>query len=368
MSDSGQFCPRCGKPVEADVAERQPLPEHAGRARRRERALCDECYLELFDLVEAPDRLTVQVCPHCGAVKKGEEWVDVEARDYTDVAIDTVSERLAVHVDAEDVHWTVEPEQVDPTTVRIHATFSGVVRGTPIEETVTVPVDISRGTCDRCGRIAGDYYASVIQVRATDRTPTPGETERAAEIVDDVVSGMEATGNREAFVTEVSEVDGGLDIKVSTTKIGQQVAKRLVEQFGGTYSSSETLVTEDEDGNPVYRVTFAVRLPRFRPGEVIDTPEGPVLIRSVTGNLKGRLLASGEDYEADWDVVADRLGDLDDARETTLVSVEDDRAVQVLDPETYRSTTVPRPADLDPDAETVRVIKTRVGLHILPDA
>jgi nonsense-mediated mRNA decay protein 3 len=232
---------------------------------------------------------------------------------------------------------------------------------------VTVPVDISRGTCDRCGRIAGDYYASVIQIRATDRTPTPEETERATELVNEVVSGMEATGNRDAFVTDVSEVAEGLDIKVSTTKIGQQVAKRLVEQFGGSYSSSETLVTEDEDGNPVYRVTFAVRLPRFRPGEVIDTEQGPVLVRSVTGNLKGRLLATGEDFESDWDVEADRLGDLDNAERTTLVSVEDDRAVQVLDPETYRSKTVPRPADLDTDAESVRVLKSRAGLHILPD-
>lgn len=367
MSDSGEFCPRCGSPVEADPAARPALPEHAGRTRKRQQSLCDACYLEEFDLVDAPDRLRVQVCPHCGAVKKGEEWVDVDARDYTDVAVDAVQEALAVHVDATDVHWTVDPEQVDPTTVRIHATFSGVVRDTPIEESTVVPVDIARGTCDRCGRIAGDYYAGVVQVRATDRTPTSTEADRAAEIADDVVASMESTGNREAFISEVTDVPEGLDIKVSTTKIGHQIAKRLVEQFGGTWSSSETLVTEDEDGNPVYRVTYAVRLPRFRPGEVIDTAAGPVLVRSVTGNLKGTRLTTGEPFEADWDVDADRLGTVDAAQETTLVSIEDDRAVQVLDPETFESSTVPRPDYLDPDAATVRVLKSRAGLHILPD-
>jgi nonsense-mediated mRNA decay protein 3 len=40
--------------------------------------------------------------------------------------------------------------------------------------------------------------------------------------------------------------------------------------------------------------------------------------------------------------------------------------VQVLDPETYESKTVPRPDYLDPDAETVPVLKSRAGLHVLP--
>lgn len=367
MSDSGQFCPRCGAAVEAAPAERRQRATPPGRTRRRLQALCDECYLEAFDLVDAPDRLRVAVCPRCGAVRKGEEWVDVDGRDYTEVAVDTLQDRLAVHVDATDVSWVVDAEQVDPTTVRLQATFTGTVRGVPVEETVTVPVDVARATCDRCGRIAGDYYASVVQVRAADRTPTSEETDRATEIADEVVAGMEATGNREAFVSEVSAVPEGLDIKVSTTKIGQQIANRLVEQFGGSVSSSETLVTEDEDGDAVYRVTYAVRLPRFRPGEVIDTEGGPVLVTSVTGNLKGTRLTTGEPFEADWDVRAERVGSVEDAEETTLVSIEDDHAVQILDPETYEATTVPRPAYLDPEVGTVRVLKSRAGLHILPD-
>jgi nonsense-mediated mRNA decay protein 3 len=60
------------------------------------------------------------------------------------------------------------------------------------------------------------------------------------------------------------------------------------------------------------------------------------------------------------------LGTRADGRETTLVAVEDDHAVQVLDPETYKATTVPRPSFLDPGAESVRVLKSRAGLHVLP--
>ena len=370
MSESARFCPECGESVAVDP-ERRDLPEHVGRTRRRERALCDACYLERFDLVAAPDRIEVVVCGSCGAVHRGERWVDVDARDHTDVAIDEVTEALKIHVDAEDVRWGVDPEQVDPTTVRIHATVSGVVRDTPLEESVTVPVKIAEGTCTRCGRIAGDYYASTVQVRAAGRDPATEEIQRAREVAEDVVGEMEATGDRDAFITQARETDGGLNLKLSTTKIGHKIADRLVAEFGGTVDASETLVTEDEDGEEVYRVTYAVRLPPYRPGEVIapGDGEGPILVRSVQGNLKGRRLTTGERYEAPVEDLgnATRLGTRADATETTLVAVEDDRAVQVLDPETYESRTIARPGDLDPGADTVRVLKHRQGLHVLPE-
>jgi nonsense-mediated mRNA decay protein 3 len=366
MSESREFCPRCGETM---AGRPEPRP---GEPRDPDRVLCNECYFAEFDLVDAPDRIEVRVCSQCGAVHRGSRWVDVGARDYTDVAIEAVSEALGVHVDATDVDWQVMPEQVDETTIRMHCRFTGVVREVAVTEEVVVPVKISRETCQRCGRIAGDYYASIVQVRADERTPSDEELDAAETIANEVVAEMEATGDRDAFVTEVGEVADGLNVKLSTNKIGMKVAKRIVEEFGGSFSTSETLVTEDEDGNEVYRVTYAVRLPRYRPGEVIDPEDdgGPVLVRSARGNLTGRRITTGERYEAAFEEgdapAARRLGTASDAEETTLVAVEDDNAVQVLDPETYQAETVARPDYLDPDAETVPVLKSRAGLHVLP--
>ncbi|MFC4450706.1 60S ribosomal export protein NMD3 [Halorussus aquaticus] len=371
-TEAREFCPNCGDPIENDPAERTPLPDAVGK-RGREQKLCDSCYFDRFDLVDAPERIEVRVCSQCGAVHRGNRWVDVDARDYTDIAIEEVSEALGVHLDAHDVSWQVDPEQVDQNTIRMHCHFSGIVRDTFVEEDVVVPVKISRQTCDRCGRIAGDYYASIVQVRAADRTPTAEEVERAEEIANEIVTEMEATGDRNAFVTEVSETDDGVNLKVSTNKIGMKISQKIVEEFGGSFSDSETLVTEDEDGEEVYRVTYAIRLPPYSPGEIIDPEDGdgPVLVRSVRGNLKGTRLTTGEDYEARFEEgdapEARRLGRIDDAEETTLVAVEDERAVQVLDPETYRTKTIARPDFVDTDAETVPVLKSRAGLHVVPE-
>ena len=363
MSQSRQFCPRCGDPVESRERD----------ATNGRTPLCFECYFDDFSLVDAPDRIEVAVCATCGAVERGNRWVDVGARDYTDVAIDEVTEAIELHVAAEDFSWQVEPEQVDENTVRMHCLLSAVVHGRPVEKQVTVPVKISRGTCQRCGRIAGDYYASTVQVRARGRTPSDTEVSRALDIATEYVGEREAEGDREAFITDIDETSDGADVKLSTTQLGQAVADRIVRQFGGTVEESATLVTEDEDGDEVYRVTYAVHLPEFTPGDIIDPDDGgPVLVRSVRGNLKGVRVTTGEPYEAAFEdgIAPDarRLGRREDAEETTLVTIEDANAVQVLDPETYESKTVSRPAYLDADADTVPVLKSRAGLHVLPAA
>ncbi|WP_276273167.1 60S ribosomal export protein NMD3 [Haloarcula litorea] len=368
MSRSGAFCPECGDEIAEPPEDRPDLPG----ARDSQRVLCDACYFERFDLVDAPDRVQVRVCSRCGAVHEGNRWVDVGAEDYTDVAVDQVSDALGVHVDAQSVAWQVAPEQVDPNTIRMHAEFSGVVRETPVTEQVTVPVKISRETCKRCGKIAGGSFASIVQVRADDRVPTDEELERAEEIAREYVADREATGDRNAFITEAKQVDDGLNMKISTTQMGQGIAKRITAQLGGSYSDSKRLVSEDEDGQKLYRMTYAVRLPRYRPGEIIDPEDGdgPVLVRSVQGNLKGVRLATGDAYEARFEdgqaPDAERLGFRADGQPTTLVAVEDANAVQVLDPETFASETVPRPDYLDTDADEVPVFKSRAGLHVLP--
>jgi len=365
MSRSGEFCPRCGEVIERSVSR----PDDTDR----DAALCTDCYVDEYDLVYAPDRIEVSVCAQCGAVHRGNRWVDVGADDYTDIAIDEVTEALGVHVDAESISWQVTPEQVDQTTIRIHCQFTGVLRETPLSEEITVPVKIGRETCERCGRIAGGSYASIVQVRARDRDPTETETDRATEIAHEIIDDLEDKGDREAFVTEVNEVRGGVDIRLSTNRLGEQVSRQIVREFGGTYSDYETLVTEDSDGNEVYRVTFAVHLPPYRPGEIIDPEDGdgPVLVRSARGTLKGRRLESGESYEASFedgdDPDARRLGWVEDAEETTVVAVEDANAVQVLDPKTYETKTVARPSYFDSTAETVDVLGSRAGLHILPE-
>lgn len=359
MSRSGAFCPRCGTSVTAErPAERTD----------RDAALCGACYLDEYGLVEAPDRVELTVCARCGAVERGNSWVDVGADDYIDIAVDAVQTALGVHADAEEVTWEVAPEQLDETTVRVHSSVAGRLRGRPVTEDRTVPVKIGRGTCTRCGRIAGGSYASTVQLRSHGRTPDETECDRATEIADELVRELAADGDREAFIAAVESVAGGLDIQLSTTRLGDRVARRIVAELGGSYTTSETLVTEDEDGTELYRVTYAVRLPSFRAGAVVDPGDGdPIVVRSGGDQLTGTRLTTGDPYQGTPDTPR-RLGHRENAQETTLVAVPDAHAVQVLDPDSYETVTLSRPPYLDPDDETVPVLQTPAGLYLLPEA
>ncbi len=363
MSDrTSAPCPSCGAPVEAGA--RDPTGEGGD--------LCADCYFERFELVDHPERVELTVCPTCGAVERGRRWVDVDADDYVDVAVDAVADRIDVHVDARDVHWEVRPERKGETEIDVHAQFSAVVRGRPVEVEHTIPVSIGHGTCERCGRMAGDYHEAVVQVRAADRSPDPDERRGAREAVDAYLAEREAAGDRNAFVSSVESDDDGLDVRVSTAQIGRAVAERIVQRFGGTVDDARELVTEDGDGERLYRMTYRVRLPAFRPGDVIDVGEdAPVIVTNVQGGLTGLHLDSGESFHApvagERETEFHRLGDVEDAAETALVTVEDDHAVQVLDPESYEAVTVPRPPYLDPDAETVPAIHTTAGTYVLPE-
>jgi nonsense-mediated mRNA decay protein 3 len=238
---------------------------------------------------------------------------------------------------------------------------------------VTVPVKISRGTCDRCGRIAGGYYAGTVQVRADERELTPAERAEALDIAESYVADQEVDGDREAFITEVKETDDGPDIKLSSNRLAQNVATRITDALGGSFESYPTLVTEDGDGNEVYRVTFAVRLPRYAEDEIIDPEdgEGPVLVTGVSGRLQGVRLATGEAYTSAFEdgeaPNATRLGTVSDAAETTVVTVEDENAIQVLDPVTYEAKTVPYPEFVDDDADSVLAFEDGGDVYLVPD-
>jgi len=41
--------------------------------------------------------------------------------------------------------------------------------------------------------------------------------------------------------------------------------------------------------------------------------------------------------------------------------------VQVLDPETFEPKTIPRPDYMDADADEVPVLRSRAGLHVVPE-
>jgi nonsense-mediated mRNA decay protein 3 len=361
---AGAPCPRCGDSLAPDAERADP-----------EGVLCDECYLADVELVRVPAEITLTECRECGSIHRETGWESPEATDRVGLAVDAVTRALDVHRAADEVAWSVDPEPVDADAVRVHCQIEGRINDTPVRATPTVSVSVIEGTCERCGSIRADDYAATVQVRAAGRETTAVERERATDVADHVLADREQRDDRTAYVSAVDETDGGLNIRCSTPDLGRAVSSAIAEECHATVDTSRRLITEDGDGNRVYRMAYVVRLPAFQPGDVIDPEDddGPVLVDRVGSRLHGRRLVSGAGYDGEpTDTDPRKVGNRSDAESTTLVAIEDEHSIQVLDPETYQTRSIPRPVDPEtgerytPEGDTVAVFKARSGLYVLP--
>lgn len=136
------------------------------------------------------------------------------------------------------------------------------IKGVEIEERGEIAVSLKRGTCERCSRITGGYYAGIVQIRADDRIPSDEELTMAEEIA---YSGL---GDAD-FISKETKLKEGLDIYVSSMECGRRISRQIVKKLGGGFSESRKLYGK-KDGRNVYRVSFSVRLPAFTEGEKVE--------------------------------------------------------------------------------------------------
>ncbi len=359
MSDTraNPICPRCG--AETD---REAVGERADRHRE----LCRECYLEVVEFIDAPATITIEQCRGCESIRTDGDWEDTD-ETRPDLAVAAVQDALGVHINAAIRGWSVTPEPRDDATIAVLATFTLEIEGTFERRQREIEVSFEQTTCPRCRKIADQDFASTIQLRATDRDPSETEVSTARELIAAAIDDRVADGDRGAYVADVTERDGGLDVKLSTTALGRSIAKQLHETLGGELSATERLITTDGDGQDVYRMTHVLRLPRYREGDVIAWNDGAALIESVGERVRVRDLTTGEiQFEAIDDLDVEPWTHRRDAESATVVTPLDEHALQVLDPETQAAVTVPRYPDVDIDGETVESVRVDGTLYVLP--
>lgn len=349
MSRSTQLCPRCGESVSEPVTER---------------GLCPACHAETVELVDVPARIEVYHCGQCDSIAVDDDWRD-EPRDPVEVAIEVVTEQVRIHRSIDDVEWSIRSVPIDDDHRRLAIRFNLVIDDHEFEIERDTTVAIERTTCPRCSRIAGDEYGGIVQVRASDRVPTDEERRRARTVVAEVLDDRVDRGDRESFLTDVVERDAGIDFRLSTPRLSDQVARAIRTELGGDIDTSRTLVTTDGDGQDVYRVTFSIRLPRHRPGDVIELEAGAGLVEAAGEMLTIRDLTTGERLKREPTAVDPPVTTAAEAKEATVVAPLDENAVQLIHPTTNEAVTVAQYPGVELTGDTVPVIEVNGRLYLL---
>lgn len=341
------MCPKCGK-------ETGKLFGH----------VCEECFFEGFDLAQLPLVLHAKICSRCGARFHRGKWAD--AGSIEDTVIKTVEESLFVHDDADNIEVYIEPRQLTPHMYRIHVEVSATVMGEPVHKELDSEVRIIREACDMCSRISGGYFEGIIQIRGTNRIPTQEEIAKCIKIANIVVRRMRKKGDRLAFIGNSMELKEGVDLYIGSNNTARHICKEIVSEVGGSFSESPTLFGR-KDGKNIYRITFAMRLPEFMPGDIVHYRGRIIEIKTSAKRINGIDLSTGSRFTefADSMEGSTRIAKRSDAFMAVLVAVEDED-LMVLDPVTYETVTIKKPMSFkaEPGSE-IPVLKTEYGLFAL---
>lgn len=340
------FCVKCGAECEESID-----------------GLCIDCWLAGRKLIDLPHHVDLHVCTNCHEYDIAGRWV---RKDPVIAIQDAAVDSLMAVKGADIVGVSTTMEEQDPRTyvVGVHAECD--VMGYPSEGEASTIVRIKNTVCRRCSRQLGSYYEAILQIRTASGKLSDEMKEATLAMTENSVA-RQAANNRQLFITKMELVAGGVDVYLSSIALGKSLAKELAEAFCAETKESPKLVGQTTDGQDMYRLTYLVRLPDYKVGDVVVFQGKHCKLTRVNGN--GGRLTDLRDFRdravRRADMVDVRLYERSsDLKEATVVSTSGSE-IQVLSPSNYSTVDlrVPEGAEI---GETVKVVTIDDVLYYVP--
>jgi nonsense-mediated mRNA decay protein 3 len=172
------------------------------------------------------------------------------------------------------------------------------------------------------------------------------------------------TSEGDSFVTRIEEVRGGIDFYIGSSNDGRALATTLAKRHGTRVTETSKLVGR-KDGKDLVRMTFLVRLPKYRRNdlvfidgniyEIIGYTKGKVTLVDITSGR--RISRKPKEMEP-----VDVLGGQELLETAVVVSVEKDE-IQVMDPKNYRTVQLKNPSR-EKTGEEVKIVRHGDDLYL----
>lgn len=340
------FCVKCGEECEESLD-----------------GLCIGCWLAGRNLVDLPHHVDLHVCTNCREYDFGGRWVK---RDPMVAIQDAAIDALMVVKGAEVASVSSSVEEQDPRSFAVSVHADCDVMGYAAEGDASTVVRIKNTVCRRCSRQLGSYYEAILQIRTVSGKLDDATREESLAMTENSVA-RQAVNNRQLFITKMELVTGGVDVYLSSIALGKSLAKELAEAYCAETKESPKLVGQTTDGQDMYRLTYLVRLPDYRAGDVVAFQGRYCVLTRVNGS-GGRLMDLSDFRDrsvrrADMTSIKlyEKSADLADA---TVVS-RSGSEIQVLDPSSYATVDLKIPADAE-IGDSVKVVRIDDVLYFVP--
>ncbi len=280
----------------------------------------------------------------------------------------SIENALAVSKDAKVADLVVKLSERDERNLEAEVGVTIAAHGKIFHRALSTSVRLKRGACDTCSKQMGKYYEAILQVRGPERSLSENDMREVERMVKARVMTLRKT-SREVFLSRIDQVKGGLDFYFSTIPAARTIAKELQEDLCAEFKESSSLWGR-KDGKDVNRMTYLVRLPGFRQGDIIEHTGRDYYVRGMSrGVIRTVDLVTGDELPI-------KIGESHEcvlaASKVTIkkaaVVLETDRDIQVVDPGNMMAIELRKPRGFSRKGEQVRFAKTRLGAYVLSDS
>ncbi|RZN13564.1 MAG: hypothetical protein EF812_07395 [Methanosarcinales archaeon] len=314
---------------------------------------------EFVSLLQHPNAVSIHVCPVCSAYRKKGQWIYSKNQTVSvnEIVLAVAKENIKLESFAENSSIELEVEHYGHSIYPVHIHAEAIVSGKPVVYDGLLQVQIHFETCGVCNRIAGGYYEAIIQLRGDSRIPTGTEVQECSKIIQKLLERIKKQGDRLALITRTEKLKEGTNFYLASNKAAKNACRKLVIVYAATITESNKLVGR-KDGRDVYRMTYALRLPRFKEGDIIKYNNSFLKVIRIGKNI------TAVDLLSDFSVTlhkeqmkrAKKIAGADDAKTAILIS-SDKTSMQIMDPDTYKTITTRKPVFISDDRKEVKIIK-----------
>ncbi len=340
MSSNGEGlpsvrCPKCGL--------------EAGRLTG---GVCTMCLVETREMLRPP-KLQLVVCRDCLSYRHGTGW-RTGGETLEETVLNAVRQRLLGETRFTELALSASEEPGGPTIAGIEIASARIAKGRvaieakaqvegllPGGETaslaLTPQVSLERTLCRACSLRRSDFYEAILQIRADDRAPGQEELDAVDSIV--LHRAAEADPASLNYVAKVIDRKEGRDYFLASVALARELARQTLSAMGGSQRESRKLVgVEKGTGKRLYKFTILARLPRLRPGDVVEADGDLRAVAHQSGgratlvDMRGRRTIHEEGRGTKLPLVCRR----EDVGEALVLEVRPD-GIQILDPRSNRT-------------------------------
>jgi len=250
--------------------------------------LCMTCFLNGKQLLMLPEHVDLERCTSCEEFRIGRYWVKKTMKKASeDVALDTMYVIDGMRIRSAGAL----AKKQDDRNYSVNVDIDGEMKGTEVTASAETVVRIKNTVCQKCSRQLGNYYEATIQIRSGTKELTNELRDETVRYVTSRVENLSAE-NRQFFITKVQEVQGGVDILLSSISLAKMLTKELADNYCAESKESSKLVGKTPDGQDMYRMTYLVRMPEYHLNDVVMY-SGKAYKLSVVGRGGGKLIRLG---------------------------------------------------------------------------